>query len=74
MRFALIAVVLVAACIKRAEIRAFVGNFKSEKKKGTPMRIGIITLQGATNYGAVLQVLALPRVPSCDVAIEVRRH
>lgn len=33
-RFALIAVVLVAACIKRAEIRAFVGNFKSEKKKG----------------------------------------
>lgn len=34
-RFALIAVVLVAACIKRAEIRAFVGNFKSEKKKGT---------------------------------------
>lgn len=34
-RFALIAVVLVAAYTKRVEIRTFVGNFKSEKKKGT---------------------------------------
>lgn len=27
------------------------------------MRIGILTLQGATNYGAVLQVLALLLAP-----------